>query len=61
MKQVVVIGAGLVGAAMSADLSSDYQVISIDRDESHLVAAGCFDSVLSDLAARGVQMNRIQV
>ncbi len=38
MQQVVVLGAGMVGAAMAADLSADYQVISVDRDESRLAA-----------------------
>lgn len=38
MQRVVVLGAGMVGAAMAADLSTDYQVTSVDRDADRLAA-----------------------
>jgi lysine 6-dehydrogenase len=36
VKRVVVLGAGMVGAAMAADLSSTCQVVSVDRDAERL-------------------------
>ncbi len=36
MKRVVVLGAGMVGAAMAADLSSTCEVVSVDRDALRL-------------------------
>lgn len=38
MERVIVLGAGMVGAAMAADLSADYRVTSADRDGSRLAA-----------------------
>ncbi len=38
MERVIVLGAGMVGSAMAADLSADYQVTSVDRDGSRLGA-----------------------
>jgi lysine 6-dehydrogenase len=36
MKRVVVLGAGMVGAAMAADLATSCQVVSVDRDGERL-------------------------
>jgi len=38
LERVIVLGAGMVGAAMAADLSADYRVTSVDRDTTRLAA-----------------------
>ena len=38
MSKVVVLGAGMVGAAMAADLAASHQVLSVDRDADRLAA-----------------------
>jgi saccharopine dehydrogenase-like NADP-dependent oxidoreductase len=43
-KKVVVLGAGMVGRAMALDLAKDFQVTSVDRDQS----------ALDTLAAKGI-------
>ncbi len=43
MSKVVVLGAGMVGAAMAVDLAASHEVISVDRDAARLAAlAGRF-------------------
>ncbi len=49
MKRVIVLGAGMVGAAMAADLSADYQVTSADRDEARLAALASKFSVATQV------------
>lgn len=54
MERVIVLGAGMVGAAIAADLSADYHVISADRDESRLAALASthpLETRVVDLAA----------
>jgi lysine 6-dehydrogenase len=38
MSRVAVLGAGMVGAAMAADLATSHQVLSVDRDGDRLAA-----------------------
>ena len=40
MSKVVVLGAGMVGAAMAVDLAASHQVLSVDRDAARLAAVG---------------------
>jgi len=49
VKRVIVLGAGMVGAAMAADLSADYQVTSADRDEARLAALASKFSVATQV------------
>lgn len=38
MARIVVLGAGMVGAAMAVDLAGSHQVVSVDRDAARLAA-----------------------
>lgn len=56
MERVIVLGAGMVGAAIAADLSADFRVTSADRDESRLAALASrypLETRVVDLAAPG--------
>lgn len=54
MQRVVVLGAGMVGAAMAADLASTCRVVSVDRDAARLAwLAGRYpvETQVADLAS----------
>ncbi len=53
MARVVVLGAGMVGAAMAADLATAHQVLSVDRDAARLASLGPrfgFETCAADLS-----------
>src|SRR5512139_2253770 len=53
MPKVVVLGAGMVGAAMAADLAASHEVLSVDRDGDRLAALAyrfSFQTRVADLA-----------
>jgi lysine 6-dehydrogenase len=57
MSKVVVLGAGMVGAAMAADLATSHQVLSVDRDAARLAGlAGRFP-----LETRAADLSRAEV
>ncbi len=55
-KNITVLGAGMVGSAMAADLCRDYHVTAVDADAArlrHLAARHPLDTVVANLAEPG--------
>jgi saccharopine dehydrogenase-like NADP-dependent oxidoreductase len=56
MKNIIILGAGMVGRTMAADLANDYSVTSVDRDEQalRLLSADNINTVQADLSDKNV-------